>query len=130
MFFTIWGFFWNISRIYFFFFSVETIKSNCYVIFLNVFPVICLWWIVYSFVKIFICKAVNFCYFLWIFFYFLVINGTVTAYWRHLLSFFVIFLIYSCCFVFLPNQGNLYMIHHNLDFFHDIYHTTIEQSQR
>ena len=72
--------FWNISRIYFFFFSIQNIRSNYYIIFLILFPVIFLWWNIYSL--------------------------TVLILYKRLLSFY-----------FWSNQENLYMIHHNSDFF-------------
>ena len=39
LFFAIWAMFWNISRLYFLFFSTQIIKSNCYIIFLKFFPI-------------------------------------------------------------------------------------------
>ena len=49
-------------RIYFFFFSIQNIKGNCFIIFLRCFPIIFFWWKMYSFSYIFIYKRFNFCY--------------------------------------------------------------------
>ena len=57
------------GRIYFFYFSIQNIKINCYIIFLKFFPIIVFWRIVYSFSIIFIYKKFNFCYSLWVFFF-------------------------------------------------------------
>ena len=48
-------------------------------------------------------------------------NMTVTAYWKHLLSFLVKNLLLFC--YFLSIHENWYMIYHNLDLFYDIYNT-------
>ena len=40
--------FWNKSRAYFFFSSIQNIKTNCF-IFLKFFPIIFLWWKIYLF---------------------------------------------------------------------------------
>ena len=37
--------------------------------------------------------------------------------------------IYCCFFVFLSNQENLYMIHHDWDLYYDIYNTINEYNQ-
>ena len=70
-FFTFWVIFWNIGSIYFFFFSIQNIKSNCYFIFLNFFSNQLFWWKLYSFSVIFTYKRFNFSYSLCIFFLFL-----------------------------------------------------------
>ena len=51
--------FWDVSWIYFFFFNIQNIKSNCRIVFLKSFPIIYFWWIVYSFPLIFIYKRFN-----------------------------------------------------------------------
>ena len=59
----IWVMFSNISRIYFFFLSIQNINSNCYIIFLNFFPIIIFWWKIFSYLPfIFIFKKFNFSY--------------------------------------------------------------------
>ena len=86
LFVTVWVMFWNISRIYFFFFSIQNIKSNCYIIFLKFFPIIFFWWKIYSFPVTFIYDLI----FVILFGSFLIsswFNAAVTAYWKHLLSF-------------------------------------------
>ena len=60
--FTGWVMFWNVSRVYFFFFNIQNIKSNCRIIFLKRFPVVYFWWIFYSISIIFIDKRFNFWY--------------------------------------------------------------------
>ena len=84
-FFTIWVIFWNLSRICIFFFSVQSIKSNCCIIFLKYFLIIFSWWVIlsllYLFVKglIFIILYGSFLISSWF-------NATVKGYWKHLLS--------------------------------------------
>ena len=71
MFFTIWVMFWKIIRIIYSFVAYKrAIKSNYYIIFIGVFPVIFFWWNIYSLPVISICKRFNFCYSLLICFYF------------------------------------------------------------
>ena len=121
--------FGNIIRIHFFFFSIQNIKSNCYVIFLKYFPIIFFRWKIFLFPVIFTSKRFNFVCSLWIFFYFFMI-------WRDcysVLKTFVIFFIdeiYCCFFCFLSNQENLHMIHRNSDLFYDIYNTINEDNGR
>ena len=68
---------------------------------------------VYSFPLIFICKRHNFLYFLWIFLSWF--NVTAAAYLKHLSLSLIVF---YCCFSgSISSQENLYMIHHNLEFF-------------
>ena len=122
MFFTIWFMFWNISRLYLFFFSIQNIKNNCYIIFLKHFLIIFFWWIVYFFPVIFINKRLNFCYILWIVFYFLIIYHDCYSISFSLIGFIVAFLL-------LSNQENLYMIHYDSDLFYDIYNTITENNQ-
>ena len=71
----------------FFLFSMQNINSNCYIIFRKFFPVMFFWLKIYSFSVIVIYKWFNFCYSLRIIFDFFMINSTVTAYRKHLLSF-------------------------------------------
>ena len=59
LFFMGWAMFSNISRVYFFFFNMQKIKSNFRIIFLKCFPVIYFWQIIYSFPIIFIYKRFN-----------------------------------------------------------------------
>ena len=119
LFFTIWDMFWNISRTYVSFFSIQNIKSNCYVIFLKHFAISLFWWKKYSFLVIFIYIRFNFCYFLRMLFYFFydlkrlfqhIENISYHFYWWYLL-------LLSC---FLSNRVNVCMIHHNSDLFYDI----------
>ena len=55
-------------------------------------------------------------------------NVTITAYWKHLLPILLIGLIVA--FLFLFNQENLYVIHHDSDLSYDIYNTITEDNQR
>ena len=103
-FFANWVMLWNINRIYFFFFNIQNIKRNCYMIFLKFFPIIFFLWKIYSFSLIFIYKRFNFRYSLQIFFYFFEI-------WRNCYSKFKAFIIffmgeiYCCFFVFFIQSG-------------------------
>ena len=72
--------FWKISRIYFFFFSIENIDSNCYIIFLNFFQSSILFFVISS----------------WF-------NATVDGIFCHIFIFIVMFFIdgiYCCFFLF------------------------------
>ena len=89
--------FWKISRIYFFFFSIQKIKKNCYVIFLK-FSAIIFFWLKISFVPvIFIIKVLIFVILCRSFFLSLHNLSWMLTY---LLSFFD--WIYCCHFVFYP----------------------------
>ena len=103
--------FWNISKIYFFLFSMQNIKNNCHIIFLEFFSIIFFLWKSYYFLII---KALIFLILCGFFSISLWFNATVTAYWKYL-SFFWLGLL--LLFYFLLNQENLYMIHHDLDLF-------------
>ena len=84
---TNWVMFWNLSRVYFFFFILQNITSNRYIFVPRLFPINFFWEKFYSTPVIFIYKWFNFRYTLWIFFDLFIINGTVTVYQKHLLSF-------------------------------------------
>ena len=124
----IWVIFWNISRIYFFFFRIQIIKSNCYIIFLkfsqsSFLGVKCIPSQLYLFIKdlifVFLCGS------------FIISSqfyATFTAYWKHLLSFLLIGFIVA--FLFLSSQENLDMIHLDKDLFYDIYNTITEHNQK
>ena len=62
--------FWNIRRIYFFNFSIQSIKINYYISFLIFFPIIVFWWKNYSFPVISINERFDFWYSFQIFFWF------------------------------------------------------------
>ena len=96
--------FWNISRIYAFFFSIQNIKSNCYIIFLNSFPVIFFWCIIFFFPVKFFYKRFNFNFFI------------ISCDCYSVLKTTVIFLLmrFIVAFLFLSSQENLCMIHHHL----------------
>ena len=66
MFLTICVMFWNISKIYIFYFSMKNIKSNFYIVFFKFFPIIFSWWEIYPFPVTFIYKTFNFWHFLWL----------------------------------------------------------------
>ena len=114
----IWVMFRNKSKIYFFFFSIQDINSNCYTFF-NFFPIIFFW------------KCILFQFYLsmkgLIFAILLQIFPVSSWFWHKcysILKAFLIFFIeetYCSFFVFLSNDENLYMIHHDSDLFHDIY---------
>ena len=75
------------------------------------------WWVIHSFLVIFIYKRFNFCYFL--------ISScfkvTVARYSKHLLS--ILLIGFTVAFLFWSNPENLYMIHLFYDLFHDISNT-------
>ena len=116
-----------IGRIYFLFFSIQNIKNNCSIIFLNFSPIFFSWWKIYSFPVIFIYKRFNFCFSLQIFFLFL---HDLTRLLKCIESIDYLFLLieFIVAFCFLSNQENLYVIHHNLDLFYDIYNTINEHN--
>ena len=101
LFLTIWVMFWNISRIYFFIFSIQNIKCNCYIIFLKFFSNHLLIPSANFFPVIFIYKSFNLCCSLWIFFLFLY---NLTRLLRRIKAFAVFFIdrIYCCLFIFYP----------------------------
>ena len=99
-----------------FFFNIQYIKSNSCIIFLKFFPIIFFRWKMYSFPVILLYKRFNICYSFRMLSCFFMISCDC---YSVLKTFFIFFIdeIYSCFFlVFLSNQENLYMIHHDLDF--------------
>ena len=128
MLFTIWIIFRNIRRTDFFLQNIQNmqnIKTNSHIIFLKFFLIIFFWWIINSLPVIFIYKTFNFCGSYLISSWF---SAIVPAYWKHLLSFSSMRL--TVAFLFLSNQGNLYMIHHDSDLFYDIYNNINERDWR
>ena len=117
LFFTIWIKFWNMNRIWFFFFSIQNVKSNCYIIFSQFFPIIFFWWKIYSFPAIFFVKALLFVILCGSFLISSWFSATVTEYWKN------ICLIYwwDLLLLFLSSQEDLYMTHHDSNLFYDIY---------
>ena len=122
--------FWNISRIYFFFCSIQNIKRNCYITFLIVFPTFFsaeksnpsqLYLFIKGLIFVFLCGSV----FISSWF-----NTIFTAYWKHLLSFLLMVLNLLLLFCFLSNKENVYMIRHDCDLFYGIYNTIVEHNQR
>ena len=95
-FFTIWVMFWNISKIYFFFFCLENIESFCEIIILKLFPVIFFWWKIYFFPVMFIYKRFNFFVVCRFFFYFFMASRYCYSVLKALIIFFI-YVIY-CCF--------------------------------
>ena len=93
LFFTGWVMIWNISWKYFFFFGIQSIKSNCCIIFLKRFPIIYFWRIIYLsqlylFINGLIYETLSVCdadssKF----------NATVAAHWKHLSSSFFGFVV-------------------------------------
>ena len=92
--------FWNM--VYLFYFIIQNIKSNCYLSFLNFFPIIFFWCKIYSFPVLFIYKRFTFYYSLRVFLaFFRIQRGCYSA-----LRTFVLFFIdgiYYYFFVFLSN---------------------------
>ena len=100
-------------RYIFFFFSMQNIWND---------------WKIYYFPVIFIYKRFNACCSLWTFIVSSRFNATITAYWKHLLSFLLIELV-AAFFFFIQTEESLYMIHHDWDLFYDIYNTTNKHYQ-
>ena len=92
MFFNRWDMFWNISRVYFFFFlfNIENVKSNCKIIFLKSFLVFYFWRIFYSIPIIFFYKKLSLCGSLLISLW---ITATIAAYRKHLSSLIFVFTV-------------------------------------
>ena len=89
--------FCNISRVYFFFFNTQNIKSNCQIIFLKRFHVIYFWRIFYSIPIVFIYKKFNIWYFLlWISW---ILHGLMQQL-LHTENIIFIFRIFCCYFIF------------------------------
>ena len=125
MFFRIWVMFWNISKIYFFiFFRIQSIKSNCCITFSQSsfsngkFIPSQLFLFIKGLIFVILCRS---------FFISSWFNTIVTAYWKHVLPSLLTGFIVA---VFVPNQENLYLIHHDLDLFHDIYNRVNKLNQR
>ena len=85
---------------YFFFFSIQNVKSNFWIIFLKLFPTIYFWWIIYSFPIIFIYKLVNIWNSFWMWFNFFIIWCNSCCLLKTFINF--IFRVYCCFFVFYP----------------------------
>ena len=115
----------NISRIFFYFFSIQNIKSNCYIVFFKLFPIIFSWWKISFFPVMFIYKRFNFCYSFRMFSYLFMASSDSAL---KAFSLFFIDRIHCCFFIFLSNQQNLYMIHHDLDFIYDIFNVKNEHN--
>ena len=94
-------------RYIFFFFSMQNIWND---------------WKIYYFPVIFIYKRFNACCSLWTFIVSSTFNVTITAYWKHLLSFLLIEFVAASLF-FIQTEESIYMIHHDWDLFYDIYNT-------
>ena len=87
----------------FFLFSIENIKSNCSIVFLNFFPIIFFWWKISSFSVIFVYTGLIFIILWGSFLVSSCFNDTVTL---RLLKAFILFIggIY-CCFLFFIQLG-------------------------
>ena len=120
LFFTTWIIFWNISRVYFFsLFIMQLLRGIVRLFFSNFFQSS------FSDGKF----IPSYLYFFIKGLIFVILSGfySVTAYWKHLLSFLLMRFIVAFCFLY--SQENLYMIHYNLDLFVDIYNTITEHNQ-
>ena len=94
-----------------------TWKSNCYIIFPNLFRIIFFWWKI-CFINFQLYLKVWFLLFSCrLFLIYSWFDTTVTANWKHL-SFLLMWFIVA--FLLLSNQENLYMIRHKLDLIYDI----------
>ena len=127
----IWVIFWNISIFgdMFSLFQLKTIKSNFCIIFLKFFPIIISWWNLFSFPVMFIYNTVNFCHPSMIFFLFLHELTRLLQYIENICYFFYWWDL-LLHFLFLSNQENLYMTHHDSDLINDIYNTINQHNQR
>ena len=129
LYFTIWVMFWIICRIKLFFFSIQNIENNCYVVFLIFFPIIFIWWKISSFPVVLFMKGLIFVILCRYFSISSWLNATDTAHWKHLLPFLRWDLL-LLLLLLLSNQENLYLIHHVLDLFYDIYDRMTEHNRR
>ena len=106
LFFRLWVLFWNLVRI----FSMQNIKSNCYIIFFQ----ICNY--------IFFIKDLTFFIISWCFPIFPCFNATAETCWKHFLLFSLIKFIIVFCLLWI--RKTLYMIHHDSHSFYYIFNTT------
>ena len=113
----------------FFFFIIQNINNNCYIIFLKFYPIFFSWWENYSFQFIFINKRFSFCYSFRFFSYFFMIQLNCYCVLKAFIIFFID-RIYCWLFVFLFNQENQYIIQHNLNLFYNIYNAIAEHNRR
>ena len=129
LFFTIWVMFCNISRIYFFFLSTQNIESNCSIIFLNFFQSCfsdgkCIPSQLCLFIKGLISVILSECFPISSWF-----NATVTAYWKHFLSFLLIGLLLLFPFL-VQSRESLYDPPRFRFSFYDICNTINEHNRR
>ena len=117
MFFTIWVIFWNISRIYIFFFNIIFLKYFQSSFSDRKFIPSQL----YSFLKVLVFFILRRSFFISSWFIM-----TVKVYWKHLLCFLLTGFIVTFCF--LSNQENLCTIYHGLNLFYDIYNIITERN--
>ena len=129
--FTIWVMFRIICRIKFFFFSIQNIENNCYVVFIIFFQIIFIGWKISSFLVVLFMKGLIFVILYISFSISSWLKATDTAYWKHLLPFLRWdLLLLLLLLLLLSNQENLYLYHHILDLFYDIYDRMNEHNRR
>ena len=114
MLFIIWINFWNINRTYLFFFKMQNIESNCWIIFSKPFPIINFWLIIYFFPIILVSKWFNISNSFWVFF------NAIFIYHHHHHHHHHQFLGWLQFFSFLSSPENQYMKHQILNLFYDI----------
>ena len=96
-----WVIFWNVSRMFFISFTIQSIKGNCWIIFLKCFQISYSWWVIYSFPIILIYKRINFWYSLLIFSnIFKVLCGCCNILKRFIITF--LYRVYCCFSIFYP----------------------------
>ena len=120
--------FWNINIICVFIFSIQNIKSNCYFVFINFFPVISFWWKIYFFEVTSINKKFIFCWSFRIFSYFFIMWCDCCILKASIIFFYL--WDFLLLFGFLSSQENLFMIHYDSDLFYDFYYTINEGYRR
>ena len=119
---------WNIERIFFFFFSIQNVKSSFSIIFLKIFPISFSWMLICSFQIVFIYYRFNFCIFFLNLYQFL---HVLSMCYIILKAFIIILLIgFIIVFCFLSNPENLYIIQQDLNLFYDIFRITNDDDQR
>ena len=119
------------GRIYFSFFNLENVKNNKFIIFVNFVPIIFFLRVIYSFLVVSIYKRYIYIYIF--FFGGVFFNLLVTRLLQHVESIYDFFYqwVLFLFFCFLLNQRKIvYMIHLDLDSFHDIYNIINEHNQR
>ena len=120
MFFVIWSMFWNISQIYFSFLAYKSLSGSVTLFFSNFYQSSdwkCIPSHLYFFIKglIFVSFSGFFPFFSWH-------NATVTAYWKHLLSFISIWFIFAFFFSMQSGESIYDLLRFGFIWWRDFYY--------